>query len=138
MGLRGEEQWGERGERVAGNGEKWGKWGNHRKGRDILCVMWKIGVELMRKALFHGYVLAWLPLSPSVIVPWMMHTLLMVCNTSPSTSSGIKSRNGFLLVGSQRRWPTLVTKRRSPQKVGSQFRLAWVVELATTCGRARP
>ena len=56
----------------------------------------------MRKALFHGYVVAWLPPSPfclsislPIIVPWTMFTSLRVCITSPSRSSGEKGEMGF-------------------------------------------
>ena len=41
---------------MGGNGGKGG--GKPGKGKHILSVMWKLGVGLMRKALLHGYVLA--------------------------------------------------------------------------------
>ena len=48
----------------------------------VLFVVWKMWVGLMRKAVFHGYVVAWLPSSPfslSIMVSRMMFTPLRVC-----------------------------------------------------------
>ena len=54
------------GGKLGGFGERGENGGKPCEGRDILCIMWKIGGGLMRnpEATFHGYEVAWLPPSP--------------------------------------------------------------------------